>query len=121
MPVAPPAALHEATQVADVLDLVLANVLQQPSSLHQRDVCALLCTSAATAAAVATNASGRLAVSAAPRSPAQAQALSRWLGRNGGLLCALEVGPASAAHLQAPFDALPRLTGEVTRRGGSST
>jgi hypothetical protein len=48
MPVATPetvaAALHEAAQ-ADVLDLVLANVLP---SLHQRNVCALLCTSGTT-------------------------------------------------------------------------
>lgn len=48
------AALHEASQT-DLLDLVLANAL---ALLHQRDVCALLCTSRAAAAAVERNSSG---------------------------------------------------------------
>jgi hypothetical protein len=86
----------DASQGTCDLDLVLSTA---GHLLDQRDVCALPCTSKATAACVARSCGGQLAVKARPKTLQQAQLLARWLGAHSSLPRSLDVQLDTALQL----------------------
>jgi hypothetical protein len=88
------------------IDLLVLALTEAKGKLSVRDVCGLLCTSSATAAAVAQSFQQQLSLRFTPKRPVDMTSFSAWLPKHGSLLLSLDFNPNSKPASSEGWDTL---------------